>query len=71
MTKASARPVTLTSKMLSRQRNTLGRAKCASCCQEIIEIDLNTKIVTKKNGNKTKWYHIDCAYRINLVEVLN
>jgi len=38
--------------------------KCYSCK---VKLEVGENIVTKKSGCNTKWYHENCAKRINLI----
>jgi|UniRef100_A0AAT9J7B2 hypothetical protein len=64
MTKSQARLIRLSSRLISRARNTPTLNVCYTCkngfkCDEWV--------VTKKASHYTKWYHEKCARSINLI----
>ncbi len=63
MTTTQARQVMYTELMV-RGKNMEGRRHCRLCEGNLT---VGEKIVTKKAGRYTSWYHVGCARKVNII----
>jgi len=64
-----SRPILLTTIMYGHAIKKPELGTCW-CCGEKFSKPTKLKpyqIFTKKNGNSTKWYHMECAEKVNLI----
>jgi hypothetical protein len=66
LTISKARPITVTSRMLTRASATENNTYLLECRQCGNGFKLGQEIVTKKNRNRTRWYHKECAIKLNI-----
>ena len=66
MTKSKARMVILSERMLSRASSIEKNDYLIKCRQCNCNFHVGDEIVTKKNKNRTRWYHKKCAEFLNI-----